>query len=130
MNKRKILVIEDDKDIAEVLETVLAFNSFDVVGLDRTDDVIEAINTHQPDLVLTDYLLSGMNGGKICKAIKSNPKTCHIPVVLISAYHDLAIAMGSFGFDAFIPKPFEIGKLINTINNLLGQQNYDQHTTT
>jgi two-component system, OmpR family, phosphate regulon response regulator PhoB len=126
VDKRKILVIEDDKDIAEVLETVLAFNSFDVVGMERTDDIIEAVSTHKPDLVLTDYLLYGMNGGKICKAIKSNPKTCHIPVVLISAYHELAIAMGSFGFDAFIPKPFQIGKLVNTINNLLGQQNYDQ----
>lgn len=130
MNKRKILVIEDDKDIAKVLETILEFNSFDVVGMDRTDDIIETINNHQPDLVLTDYLLYGMNGGKICQAIKSNQTTCHIPVVLISAYHDLAIAMGSFGFDAFIPKPFEIGKLVNTINNLLGQQNYDQPTTT
>ncbi len=129
MNKRKILVIEDDKDIAKVLEMVLSINSFDVVSLDMTDDIIEAINNHKPDLVLTDYLLYGMNGGKICQAIKSNEKTCHIPVILISAYHELAIAMGNFGFDAFIPKPFEIKKLVNTINNLLEQQNHDHHTT-
>ncbi|MFD2147090.1 response regulator [Mucilaginibacter antarcticus] len=122
MQKRKILIIEDDQDILKVLETVLNFNSFEVMGLDRTDDIIQSVDMYKPDLILTDYLLSGMNGGKICQFIKSNEKTCHLPVVLISAYHELVISLGNFGFDAFIPKPFDINKLVSTINNLLRQK--------
>lgn len=125
---KKILIIEDDKDISKVLEVVLSLNNFDVTGLNRTDDIIESINKYKPDLILTDYLLSGMNGGKICQSVKSNEKTCHIPVVLISAYHDLAVSLGNFGFDAFIPKPFDINKLVKTINDLLDQQNSNSTT--
>lgn len=129
MQRKKILIIEDDKEILKVLETVLSFNSFRVMGLNRTDDIIKSINKHKPDLILTDYLLSGMNGGKICQFIKSNEKTCHLPVILISAYHELAISLGNFGFDAFIPKPFDINKLVTTINSLLGIQKPKQPLT-
>lgn len=116
---KKILIIEDDDEIREVLETVLTTNNLDVTGINRTDDILESIKEHSPDLVLTDYLLWGMNGGKICRMIKSHKDTCHIPVVLISAYHELAISLGNFGFDAFIQKPFKINSLIRTINKCL-----------
>ncbi len=119
MLPKKLLIIEDDKSILQVLENVLGFNNFKVIGINRTDDIIETINKYKPDLILTDYLLPGMNGGKICQLIKSNAKTYHLPVILISAYHELAISLGSFGFDAFIPKPFDINKLVTTINKLL-----------
>lgn len=122
MIQKKILIIEDDRDILKVLETVLSFNSFKVMGINRTDDIIETINKYKPDLILTDYLLSGMNGGKICQLIKSNPETCHLPVILISAYQELAISLGNFGFDAFIPKPFDINHLVKTINKLLDKE--------
>ncbi len=65
MSKR-ILIIEDDEDILQVLETVLVYNEFEVNGLERTDDILGAVEQYEPDLVLTDYLLSGTNGGKIC----------------------------------------------------------------
>ncbi|MGN6638134.1 MAG: response regulator [Mucilaginibacter sp.] len=116
---KKILIIEDDEDILQVLETVLIHNDFTVSGLERTDDIFKSIEQYKPDLVLTDYLLSGTNGGKICQQIKSNKETCHIPVVLISAYPELAVSLGNFGFDAFITKPFDINHLVNKINELL-----------
>ena len=120
MSKR-ILIIEDDEDILQVLEAVLVYNDFVVNGLDRTDDILEAVEQYAPDLVLTDYLLSGTNGGKICQQLKSNPKTTPIPVLLISAYPELAISHGHFGFDAFIAKPFDINELVNKINELVNK---------
>jgi len=104
---KQILIIEDDEDILQVLETVLIHNDYSVKGLERTDDV------------LTDYLLSGTNGGKICQLIKSNKDTCHIPVILISAYPELAVSLGHFGFDAFITKPFDINVLVSKIGELI-----------
>lgn len=112
---KHILIIEDDEDILQVLETILVHNDFTVKALSRTDDILKSIEENKPDLVLTDFLLSGTNGGKICQAIKSNKATCHIPVILISAYPELAVSLGNFGFDAFITKPFDINMLINKI---------------
>ncbi|HVW13929.1 MAG TPA: response regulator [Mucilaginibacter sp.] len=118
MSKR-ILIIEDDEDILQVLETVLEHNDFTVKGLERTNDIFQSIDDYKPDLVLTDYLLSGTNGGKICQQIKGNKDTCSIPVVLISAYPELAISLGTFGFDAFITKPFDINQLVQKIHELV-----------
>ena len=116
---KQMLIIEDDEDILQVLETVLEYNDFTVKGLSRTDDILQSISDHKPDLVLTDYLLSGTNGGKICQQIKSHRETCHIPVILISAYPELAASLGNFGFDAFISKPFDINMLVKKIGELV-----------
>lgn len=116
---KQILIIEDDEDILQVLETVLGYHDFTVKGLNRTDDILQSIEDYKPDLVLTDYLLYGTNGGKICQQIKSNKDTCHIPVILISAYPELASSLGNFGFDAFITKPFDINVLVRKIDELL-----------
>jgi two-component system, OmpR family, phosphate regulon response regulator PhoB len=120
MSKSKqILIIEDDSDILQVLETVLTYNEFAVTSIEGTDDIFESIETYKPDLILTDYLLTGLNGGKICQLIKGNKDTCHLPVILISAYPELATSFGNFGFDAFINKPFNIGELVDKIEELL-----------
>jgi two-component system phosphate regulon response regulator PhoB len=119
---KQILIIEDDEEILKVLETVLTYNDFSVTGIDDTDDIIESIELYNPDLILTDFLLSGLNGGEICQRVKSNKDTCHIPVILISAYPELAISFGKFGFDAFINKPFNIGDLVDTIDKLLNKE--------
>ena len=119
---RQILIIEDDDEILQVLDTVLTYNDFKVTAIDRTDDIYATIQKHKPDLIITDYLLSGLNGGKICPLIKSNKETCHIPVMLISGYPELATSFGNFGFDAFINKPFNIGELIDKIDDLIEEK--------
>jgi len=116
---KKVLIIEDDEDILQVLETVLEQNDFIVKGVNRTDDILKLTGEYKPDLVLTDFLLSGTNGGKICQLLKADKDTCHIPIVLISAYPELAVSIGTFGFDAFITKPFDINTLVRKINELI-----------
>ncbi|MDF2432570.1 MAG: hypothetical protein JWP44_2201 [Mucilaginibacter sp.] len=116
---KNILIIDDDEDILTVIENVLTYNKFKVSAIQRTDDILKEIEKYKPDLILTDFLLSGMDGGKICQIIKKNPQTCHIPVILISGYKDLALSYGNFGFDAFLNKPFDIKLLLNTIKDCL-----------
>jgi len=68
--RNKILVIEDDEGILFVLTALLELYEYDSVGIPFVDDVKSIIKIHQPDLVITDYVLPGMNGRLICKAIK------------------------------------------------------------
>jgi CheY-like chemotaxis protein len=69
----------------------------------------------------TCSVLPAMNGGLICKAIKGNPITAHIPVILMTAYHKQAIAVGNFGHDAYLPKPFDNNALIRILNGFFSQ---------
>jgi DNA-binding response OmpR family regulator len=121
---KRILVIEDDDDISQVLQTVLEMNDFSVSAIPQTTDIFESIKKYTPDIILTDYLLSGLNGGKICQLIKSNKDTAHLPVVLISAYPTLASSFGNFGFDAFVNKPFNIGELVKQLDDLLAKSKH------
>jgi DNA-binding response OmpR family regulator len=116
---KHILIIEDDDDIRDVLQTALIIYGFTVEGIARTDNIIDSVKKHGPDLVLTDYMMLGLNGGQICKLIKMNNDTSHIPVILMSAYHKMAIDLADFRYDAYIPKPFDIKKLVLTIHKLL-----------
>jgi two-component system phosphate regulon response regulator PhoB len=112
---RKILIIEDNAEILDVLKTVLEKHKYEVIGKEKTEDIIEDIIKYQPELILTDYLLNGLNGGKICQMVKSNPTFSQIPVILITAHQSFAELHGNFGFDALISKPFEISELLTII---------------
>lgn len=116
---KTILVIEDDLDISDAIETVLIFNKFTVVGINRADNILDLINEHNPDLILANYILPGLTGGRICQLIKENESTSHIPVVLMSAYHKMAMSVFNFQYDAYIHKPFNIDKLVRTIQKLI-----------
>ena len=96
--KKKVLIIEDDNDILDVTSMILNFNNYEVVGVSETIDIIALVKTHQPDLILTDYVLPGLTGGQICTIIKTNKETENIPVVLMSAYSKQAIAIGNFNY--------------------------------
>ena len=117
--RKKILVIEDDNDILDITTNVLNSANFEVTGTNGTDDIIGLVKIHQPDLILTDYMLPGLSGGQICTLIKDNKDTASIPVVLMSAYQKQAIAIGHFNYDAYIKKPFDIDHLVRVINKFI-----------
>ncbi|MFD0766865.1 PleD family two-component system response regulator [Mucilaginibacter lutimaris] len=114
--KKKILIIEDDNDILDITTLVLNMADYEVIGSNGTDDIIALVKTHQPDLVLTDYMLPGLTGGQICKLIKNHKDTAKIPVILMSAYQRQAIDVGNFDYDAYIKKPYNVGHLVSVMN--------------
>ena len=114
--KRNILIVDDDKDALAMIEEVLLYLDFNVQGLQYPHDIFGMIRDYKPDLVLMDYILTGINGGELCHQIKTNPQTADIPVILISAYPKVLESLGRYGCDAFIAKPFNISDLISRIN--------------
>ncbi len=116
----KILVLDDDDDILEILSFLLSENDYIVKTLNNGETVFEEIKDFKPDLILLDVMLAGMDGRAICKSIKENQLTSFLPVILISGTHDLAASLDYPGApDDFVAKPFEINYLLTKIQNQL-----------
>ena len=99
---QKILIIDDDKALLEVLETALVLEKFEVIVIDKVANIFDLINIHQPNLIIVDYILQGINGGELCHQIKCDGRTSNLPVIIISAYHRVINSLGHYGCNAFI----------------------------
>jgi DNA-binding response OmpR family regulator len=111
----RILLIDDDINMLDVMEATLTFYGYTVSTSSYTDDIFALVNQHQPDLVVIDYLMPGINGGEMCAALKRNVSTKALPVIIVSAYERIIQSLGNYGCDAFISKPFDMTHLLNVI---------------
>lgn len=111
---KKILVIEDDNDILDLLQYILEDEGYHVWASGRGEH-IEVIAEHQPNLVLLDDRLPGDYGNVICSRIKADPRTSSIPVVLVSATRDLEKVAFDCKADDFLPKPFDLKDLVKVV---------------
>ncbi|GAB3916256.1 response regulator [Mucilaginibacter boryungensis] len=116
---KRILVLDDNQDILEVVNEVLAYENFDVHATSNSEGIIAVTEAYNPDLIILDYRLNNANGGEICHELKSHPKFKHIPVIIFSAYINLSIDYAKYGCDAVISKPFDLSQLIETVNGLI-----------
>jgi DNA-binding response OmpR family regulator len=116
MSKR-ILIVEDDDDILNLLKELLEKDGFDVTGLNYTESIIKTIEKQKAELVILDFLLPGINGGELCHEIKSWPSTVGMPVIMLSAFPRVIQSLGNYGADAFIAKPFDVDELLKTVHN-------------
>jgi DNA-binding response OmpR family regulator len=112
---RKILIVDDDPDLLDILSYFLTDNGFEILTLPTGEKVIENIYQFLPDLILMDIMLAGMDGREICKDIKQNPRTM-MPVILISASHEIHYALQQIGApNDFLAKPFDLDRLLEKI---------------
>jgi DNA-binding response OmpR family regulator len=116
---KRILIVEDDYDILCLFTDALNEEGYQVVGFNYTASVLDCILEHQPDLVMLDFLLPGVNGGELCREIKTNEATAHLPVILLSALPRLPETFGDYGCDKFLAKPFDIDVLMHTVESCL-----------
>jgi len=118
---RQILVVDDDPGILETIRLMLEDEGYFVQTSEKGDyaESLRDDNDGLPDLIVLDVLLSGKNGRAICKKLKSQYDTRHIPVVMISAHPDAERTVKDVGADAFVAKPFSIDTLLDTIARLL-----------
>lgn len=112
----RILVVDDDIDILSVMEVLLTMKGFEVEVTAKGENTFPKIDTFRPDLIILDVLISGHDGRTICKQLKSNEATKHIPVIMFSAHPGAAATIADFGADDFISKPFDVEDLIKKVN--------------
>ncbi|MCY2685961.1 response regulator [Salinimicrobium sp. TH3] len=119
MNKNKILVVDDDSGIGEMLKTLLEFYEYDVTVTAKPEETEKLIIAEKVDLVLLDMLISGVNGTDVCARLRNNPQMENIPVLMMSALHDAGTKCREAGANDFIAKPFEMDDLVNKIGVIL-----------
>ncbi len=103
----KILLADDDLAIVDTMRLMLEDAGYEVETV-VDEAVIQKTRKHLPDLLLLDIWMSGMDGREICKQLKSNEKTKHIPIIMISADKDTGRLAKEAGADDFLAKPFDM----------------------
>lgn len=118
--KGTLLIVEDNVEISDYLRTELQAE-YDIICVDDGIPALNVLKEKEIDLVLTDVMLGEMDGVKLCKSIKQNIRTCHIPVIMLSAKADIEDQIKGLqvGADDYIPKPFSISILYSKIQNIL-----------
>ena len=112
--QKRILVIDDEMSILKLIQTILEDEGYSVqTGLDG--QCLQDLHGELPDLILLDIMLAGEDGRDLCAQLKQREETKHIPVILCSAYFRGDVIIYLAGASTFLPKPFEIDDLINTI---------------
>ncbi|WP_428328842.1 response regulator transcription factor [Mucilaginibacter sp.] len=116
---KRILVLDDNQDILDIVHETLTYEEFEVKSTSTSDTVIAMAESFSPDLVILDYRVAGLNGGEICMQIKSHPRFKNTPVIIYSAYINHNDELLSYGCDEIINKPFDLSELVEKVNNLL-----------
>ena len=116
---KRVLVLDDNKDILDVVHEALSYEQFEVKSISESGKVIPLLGNFNPDLVILDYRVAGENGGEICRRIKAHPQFNNIPVIIFSAYFSHDDELMAYGCDAVINKPFDLVELIKKINELI-----------
>lgn len=113
---RRILAVDDDNDILEVLQFILEDSGYEVETLSDGHFLMDKIKESNPDLILLDIMLGNMDGRELCKIVKKEIATHNIPIILISASHNISKSMNQEGApNDFIAKPFDINILLSSI---------------
>lgn len=115
----RILLVDDDIDVLSVVKMMLSEKGFQVHAISDWKDIEGSIKMFYPDLILLDVHLGDADGRNICKQLKESENTRHIPVILFSAIYDLQNNLKECRAEAFLSKPFEPSRLIETIKSNL-----------
>ena len=119
--KKTIFVIDDEKDIREILKINLSNEGYDVITFSSASDAKKKIETSRPDLILLDIMMEGKDGFEFCREIRSAEKLKDIPIIFLSARSEefdkvLGLELGG---DDYLTKPFSIKELRSRIKAVL-----------
>ncbi len=113
MSKGRILVVEDDLDISHMLRLYFDSQGYEVLTVTRGNDALEVCRRKQPNVVVLDIMLPDMDGYDVCRELRGNLRTSHIPIIFLTQKDERSdkIAGLELGADDYITKPFDIEEL-------------------
>jgi len=121
MARARILVVEDEEDILELVRFNLAKEGFQVDGLASGEAALHAVRAHPPDLLILDLMLPGMDGLELCRRLRAETATKALPIVMLTAKSEEAdVVTGlALGADDYLPKPFSPRVLVARVKAVL-----------
>ncbi|MBK8821322.1 MAG: response regulator [Anaerolineales bacterium] len=121
----KILIIDDDLQTTKLLEGIVSLDGHKATAVNNSAHAIETANASNPDLVLLDIMMPGINGIQLCKMFQSTPELKHIPIIIVSALDDIGSKKDAFNAGAkdFLTKPVRPKELSNKISALIEENN-------
>jgi len=121
MSKGTICIVEDEEDIREMLEIQLKREGYTVLSAETGESGLRLIREHNPQLVLLDLMLPGMDGFDVCRAMRAQKNTRTIPVIMLTARGEEAdIVTGlEIGADDYVTKPFSLRVVVSRIKSVL-----------
>lgn len=117
----RVLVVDDILPNVKLLEAKLSSEYYDVLTASNGPEALEKVETQSPDIVLLDVMMPGMDGFEVCRRIKANPATAHIPVVMVTALTDASDRIKGLesGADDFLSKPLNDVALMSRVRSLV-----------
>ena len=113
----RVLVVDDIPANVRLLEAKLSSEYFDVITAANGPQAIDVARIEAPDIVLLDVMMPGMDGFEVCKRLKADPQTTHIPVVMVTANQGRrhAALAETLGASAYLVKPVPLERLIDAV---------------
>lgn len=120
--RKRVLIVDDQASIITTLKFLVMNAGYDALTATSGEIALKMIVELKPELVLLDVMMPRINGWEVCRRIKKNPDTCHIPVFMVTSLHgdaDTSEARDS-GADEFLVKPIKTDDLIKRLKKYLG----------
>ncbi len=119
--KSKLLIIEDDLDIADMLNAYFRVQGYDVFTVNWGEDGVRACQTHRPDLVILDIRLPDIDGFEVARRLRADRRTQDIPIIFLTEKRDRADRLQGLevGAEAYLTKPFDVQELRLRVQNVL-----------
>ncbi|MEV0125826.1 response regulator [Streptomyces sp. NPDC050703] len=115
----RVLVVDDNKVIRQLIRVNLELEGFEVVTAADGAECVDVVRDVQPDLVTLDVVMPRLDGLRTAALLRSDPRTRHLPIVVISACTQYEVENGlDVGVDAFLAKPFEPNELVRVVRQL------------
>ena len=123
MPKNIILIVDDEPDLVESLQTRLELENFECLVAYDGNSALEIAGNGKPDLIILDLMLPGIDGYKVCRLLKFQEELKHIPIIMLTARDKTEDRLlgEQTGADYYMTKPFAMEKLVTTIKGFLGQ---------
>ena len=119
MTKKKILLVDDEKAILKIVGIKLRISGYDVVTASDGGEALDMVGSAQPDLMLLDIIMPGMDGFDVLERLRP---ASQLPVIVLSARPENGPKAVSMGANTFVPKPFDVDQLLARIQTLLDNQ--------
>lgn len=124
MEKKKILVVDNEIKIVDTLKRFLEMEDFEVITALDAKSALDKIENHRPSLIILDVMMPDMDGFSLCSKIKNDNRFCNTPIIIQTGIarnteYDEGYLKEKTGADDFIRKPFDIKVLLMKINRLL-----------